>query len=246
MKRIALVLGVLTFVIFGASALCSAQQNDASSIEDNKVHIEIMPYLLVPGMGGQVSLKGTTQSINASAGDILSHLQLGFMARTKLSYNRWFAGTDTLYMGLGGANDLVDAGFDQWAAELIGGYQVNRRIALLGGVRYNSLSTNIQFKGPLGPNPRGSQVWWDPFFGGMGTFPLKKKVNFSARLDVGGFNAGSRIAVNAEPLLNYQINSHLTGSIGWKFFYQDYINTGQAFEYDVLTQGLLVGMRMRW
>ena len=245
MLRSLFITAVIAMSLFCASVLCSAQQNDATT-EDGKVHVEIMPYLLIPGMSGQLSLKGTTQSINPSAGDILSHLQFGFMARTKLSYNRWFVGTDTVYMGLGGANDLVDAGLDQWAAELLGGYQVNRRIALLGGVRYNSLSANFQFKGPLGANPRGSYVWWDPFFGGIGSYPLGKKLSFSARLDVGGFNAGSRVAVNAEPLLNYRFGQHFTGSAGWKFFYQDYLNSGSGFEYDVLTQGPMIGFAMHW
>lgn len=234
---------ILSSVVLFSATFCSAQP-DANSLEG--VHFELMPYLIAPGMSGEVTVKGSQQTINASAGDIFSHLQFGFMARTRLSYNRWFAGTDTVYMGLGGANNLVDAGFDQWAAELLGGYQVKKRIALLGGVRYNSLSANLQFKGPLGLNPRGAQVWWDPFFGGEGTVPLTKKLNFSARLDIGGFGVGSRIALNSEPLLNYQFNQRFRGTAGWKFLYQDYVNNGQAFEYDVLTQGPIFGFAVHW
>ena len=217
---------------------------EANSMEG--VCFELMPYLIAPGMSGDATVKGNQQTINASAGDIFSHLQFGFMARTRLSYNRWFVGTDTVYMGLGGANDLTDAGFDQWAAELLSGYHVHKYIALLGGVRYNSLSANLQFKGQRGTNLGGSQVWWDTFFGGEGTLPLTRKLNLTARFDVGGFGAGSKIAVNSELFLNYQFNQRLTGIAGWKFLYQDYINTGQAFEYDVLTQGPVFGIAIRW
>jgi hypothetical protein len=245
MSRFARTIAAILVLLLSAAALCSAQQDDAS-LNDGTLHLEFMPYLIVPGMSGDVTVKGQTQSINASAGDILSHLQFGFMARTGVSYERFFAGTDTVYMGLGGANKLVNAGFDQWAAELLGGYRVHPRIALLGGVRYNSLSTNLRFQGPLGLVRGGSQVWWDPFFGAIGNIPLGKKFGASVRFDAGGFGVGSRIAVNAEPFLNYRISKLVTGTAGWKFLYQDYVNTGKRFEYDMLTQGPVLGIAMRW
>lgn len=236
----------LFLMFFVSVAICSAQVQDDASLQDDQVHLELTPYLLIPGMSGDVTVKGTTEPINASVGDIFSHLQFGFMARSQISYDRFFFGTDTVYMGLGGANNAINAGFDQWAAELLGGYRVHRRIALLTGVRYNDLSADFKFKGPLATHIRASQVWWDPFVGGVANFPLSEKLTASVRLDVGGFGAGSKIAVNSEPLLNYRISKRLTGMAGWKFMYQDYVNSEQHFEYDVLTQGLVLGMSMRW
>jgi hypothetical protein len=245
MRRLLLTLATVLSLLFCTRTLCSAQQSD-SDLADGTVHVEFMPYLIVPGMSGDVTVKGHTQSINPSAGDIFGHLQFGFMARTELSYNRFFLGTDTVYMGLGGANKVVNAGVDQWAAELLGGYRVHARLALLGGVRYNSLSANLRFQGPLGMIRGGSEVWWDPFFGVIGNIPLGKRFNVSVRFDEGGFGVGSRVAVNAEPLVNYRINKHLGGTAGWKFLYQDYVDSGNRFEYDVLTQGPLLGLAIRW
>jgi hypothetical protein len=238
------VIGLL-FIVVTSSIVCPAQQQRDTNASDG-LHFEVMPYLLIPWMSGDVTVKGTNVPIDASAGDIFSNLQMGFMARTRLSYNRWFVGTDTVYMGLGRANDVIDAGFDQWAAEALGGYKVHKNVDLLGGVRYNSLSANLQFKGPLGQNPRGAQVWWDPFFGAEGRLPLTNKLSFSARLDIGGFGVGSKIAVNAEPLLHYRLGKHVTGAAGWKFLYQDFENPGKGFEYDVLTQAPLLGVTLRW
>jgi len=218
-------------------------------VEDNKVHVELLPYLVIPGISGEVTIRGlSSESINTSGSGsgTFSNLQFGFMGRTGISYNHWFAGTDTVYVGLGGSNKAVNAGFDQWIAELSGGYRVHPRIALLGGVRYNNLSADLKLKGPLKTQFRSSQVWWDPFIGGVGNVPISKKFNASARLDVGGFGAGSRIAVNAEPILNWRFHKHLTGMVGWKFFYQDYVNSADKFEYDVLTQGPLLGLSMHW
>lgn len=238
----------LTIVhLFCACAVSFAQVQEDTTMNDDKIHVELLPYLVIPGMSGEVTVRGlSSESINTSGSGTFSHLQFGFMARTGISYNRWFAGTDTVYMGLGGSNDAVNAGFDQWIAELSGGYRVHPRIALLGGVRYTSLSADLKLKGPLQTHFRSSEVWWDPFIGGVGNVPIGKKFNASARLDVGGFGAGSRISVNAEPALNWLFTKRLTGMVGWKFFYQDYVNSADKFEYDVLTQGPLLGLAIHW
>lgn len=76
--------------------------------------------------------------------------------------------------------------------------------------------------------------------------PLGKRLSASARLDVGGFGAGSRIAVNAEPLVSLKLTRTLTTAVGWKFLYQDYVNSGQRFEYDILAQGPFVGFNLRF
>lgn len=205
-----------------------------------------MPYLIIPGMSGSVELKGLTEDINVNAGDIFSHLQFGFMAQTQVSYNRMFLGTDTVYMGLGGANDQVNVGIDQWEAELLGGYYVQKHIAFLSGVRYNSLTGGFKFKGPDQANMRDGDVWWDPFVGGKVKLPLTKKLDCTARLDIGGFGVGSKIAVNAEPYIHYQINERFKATAGWRFLYEDYVNDAQVFKYDVLTQGLVMGFTIGW
>ena len=140
----------------------------------------------------------------------------------------------------------MDISGDQWVVELLGGYKPSARIALLAGVRYNNIRSGLKFKGPAGARIGSSETWWDPFFGVQGNLPLGKKLNASARFDLGGFGAGSTIAVNAEPLLHYQINKRLTASLGWKFLYQDYKNSAQGFAYDVLLQGPMFGMAMRF
>lgn len=236
----------LIVLLFMSVVVCFAQDGTATNLQDDKIHVELMPYLIFPGMSGDVTVKGNTQPVNASVGDIFSNLQFGFMARSQISYNRFFAGTDTVYMGLGGANSAVNAGFDQWAAELLGGYRLHPRIAVLTGVRYNDLSADLKFKGALATHLRATQIWWDPFLGGLANFHLTKKMGASARLDVGGFGAGSRIAVNSEPFLNYRFSERVMGIAGWKFIYQDFVNSGQQFEYDVLTQGPVLGISMRW
>jgi hypothetical protein len=76
--------------------------------------------------------------------------------------------------------------------------------------------------------------------------PFRKKYSFTARLDIGGFGAGSKVAVNAEPLFNMKIWKRVTLNAGWKFYYVDYKDDGVNFRYAALSQGPLIGATFRW
>jgi hypothetical protein len=174
-------------------------------------------------------------------------LQFGIMGRSQISYNRWFAGADLAYVGLGGSGpQQVSVGVDQWASEVLGGYRPSKYIKGLAGVRYNNVTSKVRFQSPPTLIRSGSYTWWDPFFGAQGDVLLGKKFSASARFDIGGFGVGSKIAVNAEPVLNYDWNKKFTSTFGWKFFYQDYKNSGRGFEYDLLVQGPFLGFTIRW
>lgn len=233
-------------LLASVTLLMPAMAQQAAPLDDNKVHFELMPYLVFGGMGGDITIQNRTVDVNASATDVLSNLQFGFMGRTGFSYNRWFAGTDFTYMGLGAANNIADVGVDQWMFEMTGGYRISPYFKVLGGVRYNKISGEFRFQGPLGITRSGAQTWWDPIIGGQAIIPLSKKLSASARFDVGGFGAGSKIAINAEPLLNYNATNRMTLSFGWKFLYQDYKNSSQGFQYDVLAQGPFLGFNFRF
>jgi hypothetical protein len=151
-------------------------------------------------------------------------------------------------MSLAATTNSVHVGVDQWGATLYGGYKLNQHLKVYTGIRYNNLAGQFIFQGP-GPlkiTRSGSQTWWDPVFGAQEEIPLGKKLSASAALDLGGFGVGSKIAVNAEPLLNYEFNKRFKASVGWKFFYQDFKNNAQGFEYDLLAQGPFLGGDFRW
>jgi hypothetical protein len=240
---------LLIFVALLAQLFASpvARAQTDNTLSDDKVHVELTPYLVFGGISGDLTIKNQTVPVDVSGGDVLLHLQLGFMARSQISYNRWFAGADLAYVGLGASGlQQVNIGVDQWASEALGGYRPSKYIKGLAGVRYNNITSKFRFQGPLALIRSGSYTWWDPFFGAQGDVPLGKKFGASARFDIGGFGVGSKIAVNAEPLLNYNWNRKFTTSFGWKFFYQDYKNSGKGFEYDLLVQGPFLGFTIRW
>jgi hypothetical protein len=220
-----------------------AQQSAVA--DDDKAHFELMPYLVLGGMSGDLTVKGRSASFSQSAGDILSNLQFGVMGRTRLTYKKWFVGLDGTYMGLGAANDAVDAGVDQVIVESSVGYKVAPFLEVLGGARYNSLGIDLKFRGPQSVQVNEKKTWWDPFLGGRVIIPLGEKISVSARLDIGGFGAGSDVAVNAEPLFNMKIGKRGTLHAGWKFYYVDYKENGGNFRYAALSQGPLIGTTFR-
>ncbi len=67
---------ILVLVIF-TTLVCLAQEPNTLPMEG--LHFELVPYLLAPGMSGEATVQFTQQDINASAGDIFGHLQMGFM-----------------------------------------------------------------------------------------------------------------------------------------------------------------------
>jgi hypothetical protein len=76
--------------------------------------------------------------------------------------------------------------------------------------------------------------------------PLSERFGISTRFDVGGFTAGSRIAVNAEPLFNIRMGKRGTLNAGWKFYYVDYTDNGTSFRYTALSHGPLIGATFAW
>ena len=232
----------LALLLLGAPV----QAQQAPPADDDKVHVELMPYLVLAGMGGDLTAKGRSASFSQSAGDILSNLQFGVMGRTRVTYKRWFVGLDGIYMGLGAANDAADAGVDQVIVEPSVGYKVAPFLEVLGGARYNSLAMDLKFRGPLAAQVSAEKTWWDPFFGGRVIIPFGEKFSFTTRLDVGGFGAGSKVAVNAEPLFNMKVGKRMTLNAGWKFYYVDYKEAAANFRYAALSQGPLLGATLRW
>jgi hypothetical protein len=207
---------------------------------------ELTPYVAFGGLDGDVTIRGRTASLSASPVDVLKTLQFGFMGRTRVTFRNWFVGADGSFIGLGGANDIADLGIDEVILEANTGYRVSRFLEVLGGMRYNSLSTDGYFRGPQATSVAGEQDWWDPFLGGRVIIPLGSAVSFSSRLDVGGIGAGSRIAVNCEPLVNIRVLERATLHAGWKFYYADYKKESANFRYDMLTHGPMLGATLRW
>lgn len=138
----------------------------------DKWEFEVVPYLWMSAMKGDVTIKGIESSVDMSFGDIWNDLTFGAMLKIEARKGRWGIFLDTVYMNLEDdiqgkrtftgplgqrtAELLADANInmEQWVLELGGFYQLAEipvgqekggvlSLDLLAGGRYWYLSTDV-------------------------------------------------------------------------------------------------------
>ena len=123
-------------------------------------------------------------------------------------------------------------------------YMVNRNSRYQGALRYNSISGDLRFNGPLGEVATGTQDWWDPIVGTQLSLPLAgENLNMDGRFYLGGFGVGSDLTWQLFPSVNWRFNKAGSLRAGYRWLSTDY-ETGRGFrrfKYDVVTHGLQVG-----
>ena len=80
-----------------------------------------------------------------------------------------------------------------------------------------------------------TERWVDPYLGIGGSYDLTKAFYVTARADVGGFDVGSRVTVQASAALGCHITRRIYSEIGYRYLYDDYDSGG--FLYKVSTYG---------
>jgi hypothetical protein len=80
-----------------------------------------------------------------------------------------------------------------------------------------------------------TEYWVDPYLGIGGRYNLNKAFYLTGKVDVGGFDVGSIVTVQAYGGLGYQYNRSIYAELGFRFLYDDYDSDG--FLYKVWTYG---------
>ena len=83
--------------------------------------------------------------------------------------------------------------------------------------------------------------WFDPLIGLRGRFNLNKAFYLTAEADVGGFGAGSDIAVEAYAALGCQVTRSIHSEVGYRYLYDDFRDEGA---HDFLYQLSLHGVQI--
>jgi len=217
--------------------------------ETNPWHFDASMNLFMAGLSGDVAVHGVPAKVDASFGDILENLEIGAAGRFTAGYNRWSLSTEFSYMRLGASVPAVSLEMRQWLVEPSLGYQFCDYFQGFAGVRYNNLSGDLTFAGPLGKVAAGTQDWWDPIVGAQLSLPLGgKKLTLNGRFDIGGFGVGSDLTWQAFPYLNWHFNRWGSAQIGYRWLGTDY-ETGSGaslFRYDVVAQGPQLGFTVRF
>jgi hypothetical protein len=80
-----------------------------------------------------------------------------------------------------------------------------------------------------------TERWVDPYLGIGGHYDLNKTFYITARADVGGFNVGTRVTVQAYSGLGFHMTRRIYSEIGFRYLYDDYDSGG--FLYKTSTYG---------
>jgi hypothetical protein len=237
---------IALLAILGAPALARAQ----SSGGQDKWQFTLAPYLILPWMDGKTAVKGRELAVDVQPDEIFSNLQVGGMGYFEARKARWGVGVDLVYMALGSSVDQPPANvdFNQGVYTFMGLRQLHERVDLVFGARWNVLQGKLAFKGPLQSTFEETKQWVEPIVGLKLQQPLGSRLHFTLEGDIGGFGAGSDFAWQLFPVVGVNVSKRATLAIGYRVLSEDY-ETGsgnQRFKYDVITQGIVLGMTFRF
>jgi hypothetical protein len=83
-------------------------QWDTGEPMDGQWHFNFTPYLWFAGAHGTTGVRGFNTSVHASAGDLLSHLDIGLMGSTTLRKNRLVMPVDLMWIRVSDNDSLPE------------------------------------------------------------------------------------------------------------------------------------------
>src|SRR5690606_27074905 len=147
----------------------------------------------------------------------------------------------------------VDASI--FSGNLMGAYLMGSHdkcaIGALGGVRFCHVWTDLKLRARINNAPlqadyrlKSSFGWADPLVGARLQYDLNDKLQLVTQADVGGFNVGSDLTVQAIATLKYATNDKTSLALGYKYMDIDYSRDGRVF--DSTLHGPLIGLTFRF
>ncbi len=237
---------LLSMIIYPALA----QSKGSSGTSSDEWQFTVAPYLILPWMDGKTAVRGHEVEVDVGPSQIFDNIQFGAMGYFEARKGAWAVGVDAIYMALGTDVDQPDANvdFNQGAYTFAGMRQLNGKVDLLFGARWNVLQGDLGFKGPLQVHFKETKQFVDPLVGLKLRQPLGGRWHFTMQADIGGFGAGSDFAWHVFPVIGREVGKRSTFVFGYRVLSMDY-QTGsmdQLFKYDIVTQGPVFGMAFRF
>ncbi len=241
-------ISVVTFLLLGSAGLMAQDSL-------KKWNYRVEPYLMFPNMSGQTGVAGLPLAdVDASASDIFSKLQMGFMLNLEAGNGTWAINSDFLFMDLEedlSASTLINGGTVS-AKQM--GWEVAafRRVAPwlefgVGGLLNSmEIEMNIDQKqvggGSVKRGGKQSKTWLDPMLIARLSTEGNKKFFAQLRAEMGGFGIGSTFAWQLQGIAGYRFSKLFDMSVGYRAISLDYQDGdgAKAFIYDVITYGPMV------
>lgn len=255
---------VLVFVVAGnAQTGMPNQASGGTSISttetDTGWHFDLSPYLWFAGAHGTVGAFGRDVSIHASAGDLLSHFDIGLMGAAQARQGHFLLSGDLIWIRLSDSRALpfpqlsaisADARVGQfvWTSKV--GYRLINHEKVKAdanvGARFWHLGQKLNFNpSPLGLSFNTSQNWADVVIGGRVQLPLGGKTEVNLLGDVGGWNATAKLDYQFAAVLGYKLSPKWTLQAGYRYLFVDYRGSNSSIA-SIVTSGALLGVTYRF
>jgi hypothetical protein len=116
------------------------------------------------------------------------------------------------------------------------------QLTLLAGVRYTSLSTDIEFRGPFGVDRRlsNSVGWFDPIAGLRAHFRINDRWFLGMEGDIGGFGVESDLIWQAHAHVGVRMRDGMSALLGYRGLGFD--RKGDRSFADLTAQGPYAGL----
>jgi len=225
-----------------------------STNDEQGWHFALSPYIWFAGTHGTVGVLGRDASVHASAGDLLSHLNVGLMGAAEAQLGRFLLNGDVLWMrlsdgralpfpGLNATSVDVRVGQFVWTSKI--GYRLIDKTKFKAdanvGARYWHLGQQLNLNpANLGLNINHSESWADIVVGGRVELPLGPKASITALGDVGGWNATAKLDYQFAGFLNLKVSHRWTISPGYRYLFVDY--RARSSIYNLVTTGAVIGV----
>ncbi|MDH3602760.1 MAG: hypothetical protein OEU26_24375 [Candidatus Tectomicrobia bacterium] len=255
--------------------LISAMGKEAlarSADEDKGWHFSVAPYLWLPALDGDITVRGRTAPVDLSIGDftelVFENFRLAAIGHVEARRDRWILLTDVLYLSLKADEDTplmtqTEIDYTQLILEFGGGYRLGTwpvgeegpttlTADVLAGGRYVYMDTELEIRGsgPLGASVKVAKDvdWLDPFVGLRLWFAFTDTFTVTLRGDVGGFDVGSDFTWNAVGTFQFHLSEKFTLVAGYRALDIEY-DQGRdrtRFVYDVQLRGPVLGVNIHF
>jgi len=261
-RTLSFTLTALVVIFLGAFTPAPARSQHAVSPE-KKWNFQVVPYFVVAGLNGTVSVKGNEANVDAGFSDIKDHIDKGFMAAVEARHGRYFLFLDIQYVkffdtrtgSLTGpygtilVEGIVDATPTQQLYQPSFGYRVvddRVKVDAIAGARYTHINGQLDLKittslanfPGAGQSVSDSVGWWDAVIGSRATISIARNWTLMGYGDIGG--GGSAITYQGLVLAKWQFRPKLSASGGYRYIHQDY--SDESFKWKMSTKGIMVGL----
>lgn len=216
---------------------------------------ELVPYGWLANLKGTVGVGGLSSSVDVPFSDILDELDMVLAGVFSVRKGRFGLLADFMYLEVSPSFDTPgpvfsrgDLRLKQTMLDLRGTYRVvetsNTFLDLSLGARYMDLDLDLTFRPGLAPktSASGSEGWWDVVGGVRGQYAFTDRWFLTYSADIGG--GSSDLTWQAMGGIGYRVtdNVHVTAA----YRYLDYDYSNGDFKYDLVTQGIGLGLGFRW